>query len=177
MRKSAWILTLAILILLSLNVAFAFQNEPDGFRGLKWGDPPTEDMIVTEFLNEKEDAWNQCFYRPNDKMFIGSVPVLKITYSFYYSEPAKLMSVTMLFEKQDDYELLKTILEGTFGKTTKSTMPFFAWKDLWIGGRTVIELSFKVLGKGKLKFYSPQILKQKKKTDEQKEIDEAKGDF
>ena len=36
-----------LIIVLVLSVgAFAFQNEPDGFRGLKWGDPPTKEMTL-----------------------------------------------------------------------------------------------------------------------------------
>ena len=35
-----------VMMVLALTMgAFAFQNEPDGFRGLKWGDPPGKDMI------------------------------------------------------------------------------------------------------------------------------------
>ena len=35
----------ALIIALVLSTgAIAFQNEPDGFRGLKWGDPPEKDM-------------------------------------------------------------------------------------------------------------------------------------
>ena len=47
MRKG---LLLVLVLVLALTVgAFAFQNEPDGFRGLKWGDPVGEEM---EYLDD-----------------------------------------------------------------------------------------------------------------------------
>jgi len=180
MRKVRVISGMAVLLLALSVGAFAFQNEPEGFRGLEWGDPPTEDMISTDCLNKKEDKWNKGFYRPDDKLAIGSVPLSKIVYSFYYSEPPGLMSVTLIFEEKENYDLSKTILEGIFGKATKSTMPFLTWKDVWIGEKTTIELKYarSILSiEGHLKFFSPQILAEKKKTDTPKEIEEASGDF
>ncbi len=43
MRKTTLVLLVVLILALSV-AAFAFQNEPEGFRGLKWGDPPGEDM-------------------------------------------------------------------------------------------------------------------------------------
>lgn len=163
--------------LLLISAALAFYNEPDGFRGLKWSDLPTDDMIPIKCISKKEDKWNQCFYRPNDKMAIGSVPFYRIVYSFYYSEPAQLMSATLSFREVDDYKILETILKATFGEPTKSTTPLFAYEDLWVGNRTVIELHCAIFGDKYLKFHNPQILAEKKKTDKQKEIDEAQDDF
>jgi len=53
MRSLLWFLIATILVFSLVDVGLTFQNEPEGFRGLKWGDPPTEDM---EFLRE-EDQW------------------------------------------------------------------------------------------------------------------------
>lgn len=180
MRKTRISLPVLAGVILAFSLAwtgFAFQNEPEGLRSLKWGDEPTANMVSTNCVNEREDSWNDCFYLPDNKLAIGGGPLTQIVYSFYYSEPPRLMSVTLLFKEKENYDLLKTICEEIFGKATKSTMPFFAWKDLWIGRRTTTELSFKVIGDGYLKFFSPQILAEKKKTDEAKEIEEAKGDF
>jgi len=166
----------AVLMLLVVNIGMAFQNEPEGFRGEKWGDLPTADMIPTNCENDK---WNECFYLPNEQMTIGSVEFSKIIYSYYYTNRG-LMSITLIFKSfadKEDYELLKASVSSKFGKPTKETMPFLAWKDLWIGDRTVIELNFKVFGGGYLKFYNPKLTAQKKKTDVQKEITEAADDF
>lgn len=64
--KRALILVTAILTLLSPNMVFAFQNEPDGFRGLKWGDPPTESM---EYLGTFQG--DRIYTLSDDKMSTG----------------------------------------------------------------------------------------------------------
>jgi len=38
MRRIA-VVAILVVVLLSWGMAFAFENEPEGFRGLKWGDP------------------------------------------------------------------------------------------------------------------------------------------
>ena len=44
MRKTIVIVLVAVMVLGLSAGAFAFQNEPEGFRGLEWGDPPSVDM-------------------------------------------------------------------------------------------------------------------------------------
>ncbi len=177
MKKITVVGTMVWLVLGLTVGIYAFQDEPEGFRDLKWGDPPTWDMVDTESANAKEDVWNDCFYRPDDKMAIGSVSFFRIVYSFYYSEPPKLMSVTLSFSEVDEYETLKMVLEAKFGKATKSTKPLFAYKEIWKGETTIIELNCPIFGHKYLKFYSPEILAEKKKTDKRKEIEEAQDDF
>ena len=43
--KKVLVVTLILVLALSART-FAFQNEPEGFRGLKWGDPVREGMIL-----------------------------------------------------------------------------------------------------------------------------------
>ena len=83
------ILLAIVLIFLITGVAFAFQNELDGFRGLKWGDPPTEDMT---FLGETREyvinnypkttnshiTKTNCYYKRNEKNNIGSAELYNI---------------------------------------------------------------------------------------------------
>ena len=62
------ILLSILLIFLITGTGFAFPNEPDGFRGLKWGDKPTEDMILIGTLPVEGNIYR----RDNDKLYIGS---------------------------------------------------------------------------------------------------------
>ena len=39
MKKKTLVIALVILVVALGSTAFAFQKEPEGFRGLKWGDP------------------------------------------------------------------------------------------------------------------------------------------
>lgn len=47
MKKITVIGTMVWLVLGLTVGTYAFQDEPDGFRDLKWGDPPTWDMVDT----------------------------------------------------------------------------------------------------------------------------------
>lgn len=49
-RTPIWFLTVTVLIFSFADIALAFQNEPDDFRGLKWEDPPTEDMVCVDIM-------------------------------------------------------------------------------------------------------------------------------
>lgn len=69
---------LIIVLVVSLG-AFAFQNEPDGFRGLKWGDSPTEDMV----FKFEDSQLSHAYTRPTDKLSIGDAKFTYIDYSFY----------------------------------------------------------------------------------------------
>src|SRR5680860_1715841 len=73
------ILLAIVLIFLVTGIGFAFQNEPDGFRELKWGDAPTEDMVFFGQNVDKEDL----YHKANDKMEIRGVKLSNITYRFY----------------------------------------------------------------------------------------------
>jgi len=75
--------TLVFLLIISVWVslpAFAFQNEPDGFRGIKWGTNISElpDMSLSE------DYGNSKFYlRKGEKLKIGDADIDRIGYGFY----------------------------------------------------------------------------------------------
>jgi len=72
------ILSVVVLIFLITGITFAFQNEPDGFRGLKWGDAPTEDMTflgeVTEYVIDNypkttiTNTKTNSYYKRNEKI-------------------------------------------------------------------------------------------------------------
>ena len=77
MRK---VLVAAVLVLALSVGAFAFQNEPEGFRGLLWGDPPGKDMKTVGF---GRDFDIRTYERRDDKMQIGASRLKSIHYLFY----------------------------------------------------------------------------------------------
>ncbi len=83
--KKIIVIGIVIWLVLALSVgAFAFENEPDGFRDLNWGDPPSEDMISSYY---EEDM--AMYYLPEDKMFLGDVPL-------YLVDTSSLKTVSMV---------------------------------------------------------------------------------
>jgi len=131
-RTLIWVWIVVILALLWTDIGLAFQNEPEGFRGLKWGDAPTEDM---EFLGEQ--AQRRTYFRFNDELKMEQVPLQAIIYLFY-GEPEKLYMVQLYFNGRDNYENLKTICRAGFGKETGG------WTDdtHWISPKTKVFLIF-----------------------------------
>jgi len=83
MRRSAEISAiLCSLIFYGFAAAFSYQNEPDGFRDVKWGAP----LDTVQGLREtrRDDPRKVAFYaRDEDKMEVGGIPVESIEYGFY----------------------------------------------------------------------------------------------
>jgi len=168
MKAKVLLLSLVVLVLLWSNIAFTFQNEPDGFRRLKWGDPPTEDMIYRPTAEG-----DKVYIRPNDKMYIGNAQFYLINYVFY-GTPEKFMAVILYFEEKKNFDLLKTICRGRFGEETKEEFYTLGW----LGSKTVIRLTYNIFNEqGNLSLASRQIMPEWEKTQEQKEIKKSKEDW
>ena len=134
MRKVTVVLMVLIVSALSLG-AFAFQNEPDGFRDLKWGDPPTEDMEFTFEVNIRKD-----YIRPEDKMSLGEVKLELILYGFVEVDgKLKFFNANLCFVNESRFTILKTICEEKFGPPTSEESYRLSWFD---GGEVGISLSY-----------------------------------
>ncbi len=112
-------LAVAILVLALTLGAFAFQNEPDGFRGLKWGDPPTEDM---EYWADIQGS--QIYVRPAEELFLGDAKFEIILYSFYQN---RFMTVGLQFKGAENYKLLETICQAKFGEEMSKELFNLGW--------------------------------------------------
>ena len=105
MRKGL-LLCIVLVLVMSLRV-FAFENEPEGFRDLKWGDSPTEEM---KYLG---DVFGEGYVLVNDKMSIGNAKFFIIIYIFYEN---RFFAVGLYFQGQENYEILKIICEECYGQ-------------------------------------------------------------
>lgn len=110
-----------------------FQNEPDGFRGLKWGDPPGEDM---ERVEEEESVLLEKtkYIRPSDNLFLGNIELDYIFYIFYFDS---FVLVELGFSGKSNYELAKEICRERFGKETISESYRLKWFSDHIPGISV----------------------------------------
>ncbi len=118
--------TILAFVLVLSSIGIAFQNEPEGFRRLKWGDPPTEDMvlwgegeIIGKYLvapgissYEGEKIYTRC----NEEMSIDDVRINLILYSFHRD---RFKSVYIYFRGRENYERLKASFIGRFGPGEK----------------------------------------------------------
>ncbi len=110
---------------------FGFQNEPEGFRGLKWGDPPGEDM---ELVEESVLLGKRKYIRPSDKLFLGNVELDYIFYIFYFDS---FVLVELRFSGKNNYELAKEICRKRFGKERISESYRLKWFSDYIPGISV----------------------------------------
>lgn len=163
-----WVPIVTILIFLLVTTGLTFQNEPEGFRELKWGDPPTDKMIYKLTSNE-----NKIYFLPDDKMSVGNAQFWTIAY-FFYNQPERFYNVSLYFKGENTFELLKTICRGKFGKETESG--FYELK--WLGQKAMVGLCYDMVKElGYLFLTSTQIAAEKKKIKEKEEIERAEKDW
>ena len=146
-----------------------FKNEPDGFRGLKWGDAPTEDMTFVSQSTYSGDT----YYRKSDKLNIGTAELDLIFYNFnLYSN--QFYEVSVSFFGKNNYDNLEIIFEERFGKPT-SEGGYSMW---WDGKKAKIALTFDSdKGEGCFFITSMKIHPEKPEDNKQKELEKVKEDF
>jgi len=130
----------------------AFQNEPEGFRGLKWGDPPGEDMEY--YFDEDFDI--KGYIRRDDKMQIGDARIEYIHYLFYEN---RFMAVK-IYSYSNNYDALRDVVLLKFGDGTVTEKARYNEKIVWSGGLAVIVLGG-FLSQGHLLIYSTEIWEEK----------------
>jgi len=190
--------TATLLTLLLGSSGFSFQNEPEGFRGLTWGAPPTEDMvgirprtIEARLLGKEgvvfEDKFDlHCYRRKNDKMSIGRVNLDGIYYLFY---DGRFMEVVII-QSYSDVRPLKDIVDLKFGEGEyrgrgEEYSFTFGGEWVWQGEIATIILTAHAIGFcTTLRIYSTKIHDQseeelpgKKQEERQKVAEEALDDF
>lgn len=129
MRKITVVLMVLIVLAFPLG-AFAFQNEPDGFRGLKWGQAPTEKMV--EFYSYGDEV---TYMLSEDKMFLGDVPLYLIAYFF---DKNRFCGAGLSFNGEKYYDKVETICRQRFGGQVEEGL----YELKWAGQEAVVLLQY-----------------------------------
>jgi hypothetical protein len=77
MKKRVLLGLLTIVAILFLG----FKNEPEGFRGYKWG-ATHEECLDLVFVEEDKEGYSY-YVNPNEKLTIGSAKLSSIEYIFW----------------------------------------------------------------------------------------------
>lgn len=173
-----FLLTLITAILLpSLSQAFVFPgNEPEGFRGIKWGTNIAKlpDMVILKGAVMSEPL--KIYKRTNDKMSIGEARIDGI---YYYSFEGRFFSVLITFTGLENLSLVKQTIEQLYGVSFRDddadpTSP--SEVQLWDGRNVAIYLSYNTQeqGQGVLRFDFKPIKKEKAAYDKKREKEKAK---
>ncbi len=118
-----------------------YKNEPDGFRGVKWG---TDISTLKDMKAMKNAVWPfdgmERFIKVGDDLAIGDAKLKSITYYFW---KGKLACVGIeLVDKKGNFNKLAEILIGKFGtpQTADTDMPGTP-PAYWQGKTTTITLA------------------------------------
>ena len=146
-----------ILLIISVYVAipaFAFQNEPDGFRGIKWGTNIREltDMLVVE--SGKDTLY---YARKTDNMKIGDADIGQISYGFYKN---RFFVALVEYKGYVNSTKLKAILIGQYGKPEQPNQ--LMEKYFWSGQTVDIYFDYNEMLKSGNIYYSFRPIQQEK---------------
>jgi hypothetical protein len=107
----------------------ASQNEPDGFRGIKWGTniKNLKDMHPTG----EQKQGDRSYRRTGDKMSIGDASIQTITYTFYKD---RFFSVFITYEGWTNFDSLKRTLFELYGQPSRPNqfMEEYHWWGAWV---------------------------------------------
>lgn len=185
MKKVILFSVINLLFMFALvSITQAFQNEPEGFRGLKWGDPPGEDMeywekppadTATRFLEpdlfplgSDDVLW---YKRKNDKLQIGVVELEYIYYLFYKN---KFMEVRIR-PNSIQIDSLKDVLKLKFGSGEYEGKGTMLSVITWSGDITTIIVKSNLYERyDLLKIRSTKIYNQYQEDERRQEEEEAR---
>jgi len=162
----------AVMLLVCAGMAFAFQNEPKGFRKLYWGNSPTSTM---EFVDDM-DEFMKVYSDPSEENSIGDVSFYRMFYLFYLDldENLNFAAVTLLYNTEKNFEILKTLCTGKFGEASDKGYNEF----LWEGMITTIHLKFDSIEEnGWLSLNSTRLWNKYQERKEKKQAEEAEEDW
>ena len=168
MKKIIGSVVLVVLIL--AGAALAFDNEPEGFRGLKWGDKLTEDMIVYKLGTVIND-----YTLPDEVLSLGSVTLFVVLYQFLTRpEEEVLMSVMLYFQGEENYDLMEIICKQKFGKESIS-----GWEEeIWFSLNSMVLLKYDSIEEGGfLALSSVPLLEERVEAVEKVESEKAQEDW
>ena len=155
MKSAIKILLLSVFFLLPL-LAFAFENEPDGFRGIKWGTDLNE---MWEMTLIKYNGAEQIYIRERDELSIGGATLKELKYMAYKH---KLLGVWIAFDGYMNFTKLKDTLSQEYGNPQKPNT--YTDEYYWFGANVLIGLRYdKIAKKGNINYFYKPIFERRKR--------------
>jgi hypothetical protein len=141
-------------LVLACLMTSAYQNEEDGFRGLKWGAPVPEGWKMTDF--QPVYGGVSRYERPGEDLTLGAAKLKRVSYNFWQG---RMFAVYVEFEGPSNFSGVMESCSKRFGapdKPDKSQQTF-----CWFGSVTTVLLQFSdVAGSGSLFVVSEAIQKE-----------------
>ncbi len=170
LSKAGWLIVFCCIVLIG-GVAYAQQfkpgSEPDGFRGIKWGqDISTVDGLVYVFTAPSYGGID--FYtREKDELRIGPVVLKGIAYSFWQDKFCDV--IISCTEEFTNWIKLKTVIFEKFGEGVAVLPPSKEIGEvyIWFGDKTLMMLGYDVEGGGIFFISSLEMRKQQREWEKQ----------
>jgi hypothetical protein len=125
-------LSISVLAFTATVSAFAFQNEPDGFRGIKWGSDFSQHKNQMTLV---EGGKFNLYRREGDKMSIGGAKLESIQYGY---EQNRFVVVIIDTEGAANKSALIDAFRSQFGPASKSSHD--PEEQQWWGSKTLIHI-------------------------------------
>jgi hypothetical protein len=144
------------------------QNEPETFRGIKWG-TDAKDLPEFQKFNE-EPSGMSLYYRKNDKLKIGEADIESIVYGFY---KGKFLTVFIHYGGYSNFDILRSTLFQLYGDGSQENQLIEHYK--WRGNALTIDFEYnKITKKGMIHYMYLPISDQQRKDSNEKAKQGAK---
>jgi hypothetical protein len=148
----------------------AFQNEPDGFRGIPWGAEAS--AYPDELVLETSERSMAMYARGTDKMAIGDAELTSIKYFFY---KGRFHSVSINTKGAPNRRALINVMRVQFGQGVQPNQ--YVERHIWSGPTTMISLSCKPVVETCMLFMISTKSSKQRLADEKETGEKAKSDF
>lgn len=116
MKQFILSITVGLLVWVSAVALAQFQNEPDGFRGLKWGTRLSDVASALNFV--EEDSGVKFYSRKGDSLKLGDADVVAVKYGFWQD---KFYTVQILYRGDTSDRLVRQHLFKEYGEGRSGT--------------------------------------------------------
>ena len=141
------------LLLASCAPAFAW-NEPDSFRGIKWGTDIA--ALGTGWVETERDGSNAAYKRIGDQLNIGTAAIGPPAYVFY---KGRFYAAIVTFRSLSNFQKIKDTVFSAYGPGVQYNR--YIERFLWSGTTVTVLLTFDSLKMGSLYYQYGPIAKQR----------------
>lgn len=158
LSKIGWLIVISCVFLIGGSAcaqAFGFKpgSEPDGFRGIKWGQDISTVKGLIFHSTDPSYGGTALYTRDGDKLRIGETELELILYAFWQD---KFSAVEIFTKGYSNWSGFKAIVFEKFGEGYQSNK--YIEKYYWRGKKTLMLLEYnKFSEKGSLFMISSQI--------------------
>jgi len=137
MRKILFFSLLVCSILSLCDTSFAYENEPNGFRGMKWGTPLDSFPTLKHFETVKRYGGIEYYKKKEEVLKLGDVKLFLIKYGFWHN---KFYEVEIWAQGEKDWRALKDLVFAKFGEGNKPDKDVEEY--IWNGVITNLRFSY-----------------------------------